>query len=179
MMDRDIELARDFGLCSTLGAALRIRAMVSGDGLDLALLEESARVLEEPRASSLELARTLCELGAAQRRSGQRVRSREALRKALDLAHHSGAVVIEQRAHEELLASGARPRRPVLQGADALTPSEQRIASLMAKSMTSRNIAETLYLTISTVEWHRRNIYRKLDVASREGLRDAMAEHTG
>jgi DNA-binding CsgD family transcriptional regulator len=175
LIDRDIELSREFGLCSTLGAALRIRAMVSGDGPDMVLLEESARVLEASRASSLELARSLCELGAAQRRSGQRLRSREALRRALDLAHQAGAMATERRAHEELLASGARPRRPVLQGADALTPSEHRIASMMAKGMTSRHIAEVLFLTISTVEWHRRNIYRKLGVASREGLRDAMA----
>jgi len=67
----------------------------------------------------------------------------------------------------------------VLQGADALTPSEHRIASMMAKGITSRHIAELLFLTISTVEWHRRNIYRKLGVASREGLRDAMAGLAG
>jgi DNA-binding NarL/FixJ family response regulator len=165
-------------MASTRGAALRLRALAADGGPDIEMLEESARVLEEPRASTLELARTLCELGAAHRRLGRRVESREPLRRALDLAHHCGAVAVEKRAHEELLASGARPRRAVLQGADALTPSEQRIASLMATGMTSRNIAESLYLTMSTVEWHRRNIYRKLDVASRDGLRDAMAELT-
>lgn len=177
MIDRDIDLAREFGLSSTLGAALRIRALVGGDP-DMRMLAESVEVLRQPRASALELARTLCEFGAAERRAGKRVQSREALRQALDLAHTAGAVAVERRAHEELLASGARPRRPVLQGADALTPSEARIASLMAKGLTSRNIAETLYLTMSTVEWHRRNIYRKLDVASREALRDAMT-HAG
>lgn len=176
MIDRDITAARGFGLSSTLGAALRIRALVAAGGPDIDLLEESARVLAHPRASALELARTLCELGSAQRRAGQRVRSREALRQALDLAHHAGAVAVERRAHEELLASGARPRRAVLQGADALTPSETRIASLMATGMTSRGIAEQLYLTMSTVEWHRRNIYRKLDVGSREELREAMTD---
>jgi DNA-binding CsgD family transcriptional regulator len=178
LIDRDVELAREFGLRSTLGACLRIRARVADTGPDMALLEESARILQQPRASMLELAQTLCELGAAQRRSGQRVRSREALRKALDLAHQCGAVALERRAHQELLASGARPRRSVLQGVNALTPSEHRIASLMAKGMSTRNIAESLYLTMSTVEWHRRNIYRKLEVASREGLRDAMAEYS-
>ncbi|MET8427707.1 AAA family ATPase [Nocardia sp. NPDC004860] len=178
LIDRDIELSREFGLRSTLGACLRIRAIVADGGPDMALLEESAHVLEHPRASTLELAYTLCELGAAQRRSGQRVRSREPLRKGLDLAHQCGAVALERRAHEELLASGARPRRSVLQGVNALTPSEHRIASLMAKGISTRNIAESLYLTMSTVEWHRRNIYRKLEVATREGLRDAMAEYS-
>ncbi|MGW5515102.1 helix-turn-helix transcriptional regulator [Nocardia africana] len=36
---------------------------------------------------------------------------------------------------------------------------------------TTRGIAKTLYLTMSTVKWHRRNIYRKLDIDSREALR--------
>lgn len=175
MMDRDIALAQDFGLVSTLGAAQRLRALAGDGAPDLDLLYESLRVLELPRASSLELARTLAELGSALRRSGRRVDAREPLRRALDLAHHCGAVALERHVHEELLASGARPRRPVIHGADALTPSEQRIASLMASGMTSRAIAESLYLTPSTVEWHRRNIYRKLDVGSRDGLREAMA----
>ncbi|WP_198654597.1 ATP-binding protein [Nocardia aurea] len=176
LIDRDVELSREFGLPSTLGACLRIRALTAEGGPDMELLSESVRILENPRASLLELAHTLCELGAAQRRSGQRVHSRETLRRALDLAHQCGAVALERRAHEELLASGARPRRAVLQGVNALTPSEHRIASLMAKGASTRNIAESLYLTMSTVEWHRRNIYRKLGVATREGLRDAMAE---
>jgi acetoacetyl-CoA synthetase len=45
----------------------------------------------------------------------------------------------------------------VLQGADALTPSEHRIASMMAKGMTSRHIAELLFLTISTDSTLNRN----------------------
>jgi DNA-binding NarL/FixJ family response regulator len=174
-IDEDIDLAREFGLPSTLGAALRARALISATSPDTALLEESARVLEADGASALERARTLCELGAAQRRAGQRVACRSALRRALDIAHHVGALAVEQQAHDELLASGARPRRAVLQGADALTPSEARIASLMADGLTSRDVAETLYLTMSTIECHRRNIYHKLAVSSREELRAAMA----
>ncbi|WP_342659990.1 hypothetical protein Rruber_04259 [Rhodococcus ruber] len=174
LVDRDIELAREFGLCSTLGAALRARALTTSPNPDIALLEESATVLGSGESSPLELARTLIELGSAQRRAGHKVRSRETLRKALDIAHYSGATAVEQQAHQELLVSGARPRRPALQGLNALTPSEQRIAGLLADGMTTRSIAETLYLTMSTVEWHRRNIYRKLDIDSREALRAAL-----
>ena len=174
-IDHDIEVAREFGLPSILGAALRARALVTLPVPDIPLLEESARVLGADGASVLELARTLCELGAAQRRAGERVASRETLRRAMDIAHHAGALAVEQQAHDELLASGARPRRAVLLGADALTPSEVRVASLMADGLTSRTIAESLYLTMSTIEWHRRNIYRKLSVSSREELRVAMA----
>ncbi len=45
----------------------------------------------------------------------------------------------------------------------------------MTQGMTSRQIAEQLYLTLSTVEWHRRNIYRKLDVNSRQTLKAALS----
>ncbi|UZG60014.1 helix-turn-helix transcriptional regulator [Rhodococcus opacus] len=178
LMDLGIELAREFGLCSTLGSALRYRALIASPHPDIALLEESATVLESTEGSPLEMARTLIELGSAQRRAGRKVQSRETLRKALDLAHHSGATAVEQQAHQELLVSGARPRRPVLRGLNALTPSEQRIAGLLADGMTTRSIAETLYLTMSTVEWHRRNIYRKLNIDSREALRTALDDAT-
>ncbi|MDV6285054.1 helix-turn-helix transcriptional regulator [Rhodococcus jostii] len=174
LIDRDIELARQFGLCSTLGSALRERALVASPNPEIALLEESVTVLESAESSPLELARTLIELGSAQRRIGKKVRSRETLREALDLAHRSGATAVERQAHQELLVSGARPRRQVIHGLNALTPSEQRIAALFADGLTTRSIAETLYLTMSTVEWHRRNIYRKLDIDSRDALRAAL-----
>lgn len=173
LIDHDINTARQFGQSSTLGAALRYRALVTPTP-DIELLRQSAAVLDADGTSPLELARTLIELGSAERRAGGKVQSREALRRALDLAHHSGATAVEQRAHQELLVSGARPRRSVLQGPNALTPSEQRIASMLSDGMTTRVIAETLYLTMSTVEWHRRNIYRKLDIDSREALRLAL-----
>ena len=81
---------------------------------------------------------------------------------------------LEHHVHDELLASGARPRRAIAHGPDALTPSEPAHPDLMAKGSTSRNIAETLFLTLSPVEWHRRNIYRKLGVGSRDELREAL-----
>ena len=174
LIDRDIELARQFGLRTTMGVALRERALISSPSPEIALLEESVTELESGESSPLELSRTLIELGSAQRRTGKKVRSRETLREALDLAHRSGATAVEQQAHQELLISGARPRRQLIHGLNALTPSEQRIAALLADGLTTRSIAETLYLTMSTVEWHRRNIYRKLDIASRDALRAAL-----
>lgn len=174
LVDEDIELAERFGLTTTLGATLRCKALIANPVPDIDLLQRSVTVLDIMDPSLLELATSLLELGAAQRRVGERIRCRNTLRRALDLAHKAGATAIEKRAHEELLAAGARPRRPVIQGPNALTPSEQRIADLMAQGMTSRQIAEQLYLTLSTVEWHRRNVYRKLDVNSRQALKAAL-----
>jgi DNA-binding CsgD family transcriptional regulator len=40
-------------------------------------------------------------------------------------------------------------------------------------------VAETLFLTKGTVEWHLKHIYQKLDVRSRDALRDLLAEQSG
>jgi DNA-binding CsgD family transcriptional regulator/predicted negative regulator of RcsB-dependent stress response len=173
--DADIADARSFGLPSTLGAALRVKALVIDDAPNIDLLYESAEVLGES-GSMLERARTMLSLGTALRTRGKRERSRELLREALDLAHQAGARAVERKAHDELLLTGARPRRSASWGADSLTPSEQRIAALFSRGHTSRSIAESLYLTLNTVEWHRRNLYRKLSVSSREELLEALSD---
>ena len=80
----------------------------------------------EGSAARLEHARAMTDLGAALRRAGQRAESREILRAALDLAHRCGALTLTERARTELIAAGGRPRRLVVSGLDALTPSERR-----------------------------------------------------
>jgi DNA-binding CsgD family transcriptional regulator len=52
-----------------------------------------------------------------------------------------------------------------------LTDAEQRVATLAAAGNTNRQIAEHLFITVSTVEQHLTKIYRKLNVRSRSGLR--------
>ncbi len=153
-----------------------MKALVSSSIVDIPALELSLAALSAPNTSSLERARTLVELGgAALRRRGNRKASREPLREALDLAHLSGANDVESRARAELLASGARPRRTALTGTGSLTPSEERIATLLANGLPTRAVADDLHLSISTIDWHRRNIYRKLDIRSRTELREALS----
>nr|ADU56066.1 hypothetical protein CA37-43 [uncultured organism CA37] len=52
-----------------------------------------------------------------------------------------------------------------------LTDAEQRVAALAAAGNTNRQIAESLFITVSTVEQHLTKIYRKLNLRSRSGLR--------
>ncbi|WP_030437851.1 helix-turn-helix transcriptional regulator [Actinoplanes subtropicus] len=52
-----------------------------------------------------------------------------------------------------------------------LTDAERRVAALAAAGVTNRQIAESLFITVSTVEQHLTKIYRKLHVRSRSGLR--------
>jgi DNA-binding CsgD family transcriptional regulator len=130
-------------------------------------------VLEDSPAE-LEHARALTDLGAALRRTGKRSEAREPLRAGLDLAQRCHATALVQRAHDELVASGARPRRFLLTGVDSLTASERRVAEMASEGLTNREIAQALFVTEKTVEGHLGHAYRKLDVRSRSELPRAL-----
>ena len=125
---------------------------------------------------ALEHARTLVDLGAALRRLGHRSDARPPLAAGLDQAVRCGATALAQRARTELQATGARPRRLLVTGRDALTPSERRIATLAAEGRSNRDIAQTLFVTTKTVETHLSRTYRKLDITGRTQLSSALAQ---
>jgi DNA-binding CsgD family transcriptional regulator len=167
------EAARRFGVAREEGLALLAMARAQGGEREIELLREAARILEGSTAT-LDLARAQVDLGAALRRRGLRSDAREPLRRGLDLAQRCGARVTAERAHSELLASGARPRKLQLSGVGSLTAGERRVADLAAEGLTNRQIAEALYLTQKTVEGHLGNTFRKLDISSRTQLADRL-----
>jgi len=71
---------------------------------------------------------------------------------------------------DELVASGARPRRAATGNADALTPSERRVAEMAAEGMSNKEIAQALFVTANTVHTHLRHVYQKLGIGSRAQL---------
>ncbi len=109
------------------------------------------------------------------RRGGRRARAREPLRRGLEIAARCGAHGLPP-GREELLATGARPRRTALSGVESLTPSERRVARLAADGLTNRAIAQVLFVTEKTVEGHLAHAFDKLGVRSRTRLRDALGE---
>jgi DNA-binding CsgD family transcriptional regulator len=113
-------------------------------------------------------------LGAALRRENWRTEARQRLREGVDLALGSGAFGLAGRANEEIAASGARPRKLLQTGLDALTTSERRVGQLAANGMTNKEVAQTLFVTIKTVEVHLSHAYRKLEISSRAQLQDAL-----
>jgi DNA-binding CsgD family transcriptional regulator len=122
----------------------------------------------------------LAELGAALRRRKRTREAAPALQEALDLADRCGAVPIAERAREELrIATGAKPRRARRSGPDALTPSELRVCQLAARGHTNRDIAQTLFVSLRTVETHLTHAYQKLDIGSRQQLAAALGESAG
>lgn len=172
LADEELALARCLGVPRAVGIALRVAGLVHGGPAGLALLAEAAGVLAGSSAR-LEHARALTDLGAALRRANRRTEAREPLRAALDLAAGCGARPLAERAREELVAAGARPRRAA-SGVDALTPSELRVARMAADGMGNRAIAQALFVTVKTIEVHLGSAYRKLRVPSRTALALAL-----
>ena len=172
----DAELAdvRVFGAPRALGIALRVAGLARGGKDGLALLRESVAVLDDSPAL-LERAHSLAELGAALRRSGERAAARDPLARALELAARCGARPLAARAHDELKAAGARPRRPWRTGVEALTPSELRVAELAAEGRSNREIAAELYVTLKAIEGHLARAYAKLGIEGRGQLPHVLA----
>jgi DNA-binding NarL/FixJ family response regulator len=171
----ELELARPIGAARPVGVALRAMAHVEDD--EVGLLREAVATLDGSDAQ-LERARAHADLGAALRRAGEADEAREQLRLAVDIAHRCGAGALEDRALGELRAAGARPRRRATTGAGALTPSERRIAELAASGSQNREIAQALFVTTATVEFHLRNAYRKLGISGRTELGAALGTST-
>jgi DNA-binding CsgD family transcriptional regulator len=177
LTDEELDLARAFAAPRALGVALRAAGLVASGQDGQRLLREAIEVLAGPD-TRLEQARALADLGALLRRGNHRVEARQLLRQAVDTAHRVGAEALAQRAETELRATGARPRRVLLSGLEALTASERRIAELAAEGLTNREIAQTLFVTARTVEGHLTNVFQKLDVHARTGLPAALAAPT-
>jgi DNA-binding CsgD family transcriptional regulator len=137
-------------------------------------LEQACDVLSESPAR-LEQVRALVDLGAALRRANRRTEARQPLGRAVDLARRGGLRLISQRAKNELMAAGARPRRDLLTGPDALTPAEHRVAVLAAAGHSNREIAEQLYITLRTVETHLTHAFQKFGINARSQLPAHMA----
>ena len=178
LAEEELELAWGLGSRRAIGIALRAVGLTRDGDDAIELLEESLEQLSGCEAR-LERARTEVALGAALRRADRASEARDHLRAALDRALGCEARPLAQVALEELGATGARPRRMVLSGVDALTPTELRIARMAAAGRSNPEIAQGLFVTRKNVEFHLSNAYRKLRIGSRKELGDALAGRDG
>jgi DNA-binding CsgD family transcriptional regulator len=145
-----------------------------------ALLAESDSEAEELFAATLdahtragrpfEHARSELAYGEFLRRTRRRVEARRHLNAALDGFTALGASTWAERARVELRASGktARKRDPSTRG--DLTPQELQIARFVAQGLSNREVAAQLFLSPRTIDFHLRNVFRKLGITSRTAL---------
>jgi DNA-binding CsgD family transcriptional regulator len=155
------------------GIALRALGLLAGGDEGIEVLGRSVERLRRG-GGSLELARSLADLGAALGRANRRREARERLREASDLAQRAGAQRLEERIEEEIRVAGGKPRRRAVSGPESLTPSERRVAGAAADGATNREIGQALFVSMRTVEMHLTNAYRKLGIANRVELAAAL-----
>jgi DNA-binding NarL/FixJ family response regulator len=166
--------ARHFGAPTLVSRALRASAMTLDGASRLAALEEAVAVLDGSPAR-LVRAEALADLGAALRRARRDVDARPPLHEALELSRRCGAVGLAKVAFDELAATGERVRRYTPIGVESLTPSQRRVAELAASGMSNRQIAQTLFLTVKTIESHLAAAYDSLGIRSRRQLPAALS----
>ena len=127
----------------------------------------------------LELALTHLLYGEWWRRERRRLDARTHLRTALGAFTGIRTEAFARRAERELLATGERARKRTVDALDQLTPQETQIARLAAEGHTNREIADRLFISASTVEYHLRKAFRELDVKSRVQLQDRLSRSDG
>ncbi len=168
-----LELARRWDTPGSIGQALHAAARIDAREDAIDKLRDAVDHLARSPAR-LEHARALVTLGGSLRRRGHRVESRGPLREGYEIARRCGAAALAETARAELRSSGIRLRREAVTGADALTASERRIAEMAAGGASNAEIAQSLFLTVKTVEMHLTHAYRKLDISGRRELHQVL-----
>jgi DNA-binding CsgD family transcriptional regulator len=168
-MARFAQWADATGSTWALALLARCRAQLSPGKTAKRYFEDALR-LHAAVGRSFESARTQLTYGEFLRRRGERRQAREHLRPALDLFEQAGAAPWADRAQAELRASGESARRRDPSTIDQLTPQEVQIARFVAEGATNRQVAAQLFLSPRTIDYHLRNIFRKLGLTSRNEL---------
>lgn len=150
--------------------ALRVRALVDDD-------VELLRTALEAHAEShdaFEYARTRLLLAERLRRDRQRATARTHLLEAERIFAGLGAAPWLARTRAELRAAGgtAEPAADLT----SLTPQEAAVAHQVASGLSNREIAQALFLSPRTVEYHLGSVYRKLGIRGRAALTRLMVD---
>jgi DNA-binding CsgD family transcriptional regulator len=126
---------------------------------------EQAIEIHERLPMPFERARTLLIYGTILRRIKRRKAAREKIEAALSIFEALPAPGWADNARAELARLGGR-----VPSGNGLTPSERRIAELVAAGKSNKEAAAALFVSVHTVEDALKRIYRKLEVRSRTEL---------
>jgi DNA-binding CsgD family transcriptional regulator len=159
--------------------ALHCRALLCEDESETERLFVAALDMHEQATRPFERARTELAFGEFLRRTRQRVAAREHLRAALDRFERLGATPWAERARAELRASGERARRRVPTTRGDLTAQELQIAHFVSDGLSNKEVAAQLFLSPRTIDFHLRNVFRKLGISSRTQLARLELDRAG
>ncbi|MGH8939770.1 MAG: helix-turn-helix transcriptional regulator, partial [Actinomycetes bacterium] len=172
-LERLEERATRIGRPSALANAARCRGLLAAqDDLPRAIAHlQRGLALHGRAAFPVDRARTLLALGSTLRRMRRWREARAALDTAAIELESLGAPLWLARAVDERGRIGGRAPSP-----GGLTPTESRIAGLVAQGRSNREVAASLFITVKTVEANLTRIYAKLGVSSRTALAHRLAE---
>jgi DNA-binding CsgD family transcriptional regulator len=161
-----------------LGMLARARALISnGKAADEHYREAISRLGRCRVVPQLARARLL--YGEWLRRERRMKDARRELGLARDAFSLMGAEAFEERAAGELQAAGGHQRHRATSGLEELTTQEARIAELVAEGSTNPEIAEHLFISRRTVEYHLTHVFAKVGVSTRTELaRVVLQQHT-
>jgi DNA-binding CsgD family transcriptional regulator len=152
---------------TVVAAARHGRALLDGDVVALAGLEE---LYGDPWAA----ASVIEDVGSLHRET-EREQAVAGLSRAMAIYDELGAEWDSARVRRKLRQLGVRRRhwnheaRPEA-GWNSLTGTEEKVARLVARGLTNRQVASELFISPHTVGFHLRQIYRKLSIQSRVDL---------
>ena len=160
-------LALRVGRARELAATTRVRALIAtaeGDLTSASRLFEEASERHEAAGDRFGWARARLAAGIVHRRLRRKRLARTAMEAAATAFDELGASSWSAETRAELARLGGRQRF------EGMSPSEQRIADLVAEGRTNRDIAAALFVTERTVASHLTHVYAKLGVRSRTEL---------
>jgi DNA-binding CsgD family transcriptional regulator len=162
------ESGRNLDRAWVIATGARCRALVLAARGDLtgasAAADEAVRA-HDHLPLPFELGRTLLVRGTVERRAKRKREARDTLTKALEVFDGLGAALWADKARAELARIGGRAPSSL-----DLTPTEDRVAALVAAGSTNREVADALFVSVHTVEANLKRIYRKLGIRSRTEL---------
>jgi DNA-binding CsgD family transcriptional regulator len=165
----------------TRGRALRLLASTAVPDQRHKLLSKSVTLLQAS-GDQQELVHALNDISQALQRSGDSAQARLFVRWAHQLSQGNGegGTLIPRQQDRRAPVDGV-PEQDGRQDAQdreadpVLSEAEHRVAVLAAQGNTNRQISDTLFITVSTVEQHLTRVYRKLDVKRRTDLPKRLA----
>lgn len=131
---------------------------------------EAAKAAAARSTRPFDRARIQLAYGSFLRRARRRVDARTELRDALATFDDLGALPWSARAAEELRASGEALRKKDQGGTPHLTAQELQVALLVQQGLANKDVAARLFVSPRTVDFHLRNVFAKLGIASRGAL---------